>query len=889
MTLTLMLASLFLVSSSEPEVTILDNGLTVITQELHYAPVVATAVSYRVGSRNERDGARGMSHFVEHMMFKGTEDMPKARFWQIVQRDGGMANAWTSNDMTVYFLVLPSHLLDDALAIESDRMTGCVFDSAEVVAERNVILEERRMGSVDDPDGILWEALALEAYRTHPYRHPIVGYEEDISVFDRDAAQSYYRAFYCPSNAVLSIVGDIDTEDALARVRAFFGDIPAGGTPHVPVPMEPAQVEPRRVELTAPSAVSRVAVAFHIPGGANPDSPLLGMIATYLSDGRSSMLEQDLVQSGIAMSAGAWCEAGIDPGLFVISATLMPGVSPSDAEAAILAEIDTLRTIPLAEEEISSLRTRARAAQVLDSSSPLGLALQYSSDRTAYGNHMMSRDNLSRIERATADDLLGIAGRYLDPRAATFAVMTPEGEAQFSPPRQRQDAPVDMQEPSSIDYEGLDIPEALLEAPGTSVSDGAVHMVLPNGLAVWVKEDRTFPIVGISFAVPMSDFRCPARLTGLDAVTVSAMLHGTPELDYEAFNARLESLGYGIDFHPSDLYSSGTMTVLAEDLPVALQTVSDLLLRPAFRVDDVATVIEEEIAGVGRRSESIFAAGSDELSRMMLADPSQARIPTVETLSAITRQDVVDFWSLCCRPGGSAIVVVGDVDADSVFASIEALFGAWSDPDLPLPGVELPEFSAARGDTAVVPMPGKSQSAVFIGRPAPGYDNPQYASFNLMNRILGSGIGSRLGHFVRDDQGLAYDVGSWVETYEDRGVFTAYLSTKADFAPGAAASVIGECGRMASEEVDPIELRLAKSCAVGRAALSGMSYRSQADNLVSCYMTGLPPDWDRISLEAALQVDARELMDAAASFFDGNWFVSFAGGIGEDLQPLDTD
>jgi zinc protease len=871
----------------EPTVTVLDNGLTVITQELHYAPVVASAVAYRVGARNESDGIRGISHFVEHMMFKGTPDMPKARFWQMVQRDGGWANGWTSNDMTVYFLVLPSSRLEDALSIESDRMANTLFDSAEAVSERNVIAEERRMGSTDDPDGTLYEALARTAFDVHPYRHPVVGYDEDIMNFSRESGLDYYREFYSPSNAVLTIVGDFETDQVLAMVEQSFGAIPAGTRASGPSEVEPAQTSRRTVEVQHSSNLSRFAMAFHTPAGDDPDSPLIGMLCTMLSGGRASRLEAALVQSGLASDAYAWNEAGMDPGLLVIGATLMPGVEPSRVEEIVWAEIDSLCTVPLSTEDMQSLRDRARAGMIMQNSSPLGLCLMYATDQAAYDDPLISLGQLSIIESATPEDLMRTATSYLARGRETVAILTPTGGSGFGEARERQALPVDMEAPTAIDYSGLDIPEEMLEAPTTSVSDGIDSLTLGNGLLVIVKEDHTFPLTAISFAVPMGTFRSDPAAAGIEQLTASLMMHGTEQYPYAEFHDRLESVGSSLRFRSGVETSGGTVSVLSENTGLALQVISDLLTRPAFRADDFETVREEEIAGVAQEHESAFSLGRENLSQLMAEDPAQARVPTEETLSSITLQQSIDFWKECCRPEGSVIVVIGDVDPQQVFSTVEDLFGSWENPGAPLPALASPEFSPLPGDTLVETMQGRAQAGVFIGTPGPDYMSEDFVAFSTMNGILGSGIGSRLGHFVRDDQGLAYAVGSFHYSTRDFGVFCAYLATRVDFASQAIESVIGECERIASQEVDPIELKLEQASSAAGHALSFMSYDAQASRLSSCYMEGRPLDWDRISVEKTLELTSADILDVAARYLGtGRWFVSVAGGLDADLQPL---
>jgi zinc protease len=626
-------------------------------------------------------------------------------------------------------------------------------------------------------------------------------------------------------------------------------------------------------------------MAFHVPAASSPDSPVLDMISTCLSAGRSSRLEQALVETGIASSVGSWNGAGIDPGLFVISATMMPDVDPSRAEQAVWELLDELATVDLTAGAIETLRTRARAADVLGSVSPLGRAFDLGLSMTMFGDPFMSDRNLEIIEAATPADVRRVAGEYFNSGSETVAVLVPTGGG-YGMSREREELPTDVQEPTSIDYEGLDIPAGMLVAPTISISDGVATEALDNGFTVMVKEDHSFPVVSVSFAVPMGSFREEPEFAGLAGVTAEMMIRGTADLGYAEFHDRLESLGSYLRFGASSEYSSGSITLLAEDLDTALLTASDVMMHPAFRQEDFDQVIDEALAGVERGRENVFRMAGENLMRMMAARPEMARVPNEETLSAIAPNISFAFFQACSRPTGSCLVVVGDVDAEDVFERCRELFAGWEDPKSDLPPVVIPVFSDEPGGLRVETMPGRMQAAVSIGTPAPGRDSDDYIPFNVMNHILGRGIGSRLGHYVRDDQGLAYAVGSYVEALDERGVFIAYLSTRADYTEQAMESVIREAMRMTSEDVLEIELDLANSNAVGRNALSGMSYGGQAGYLVGTFMTGRPLDYDLMTLREQLELSPGDVREAAADWFTGEWFTSVAGGVDGELDPV---
>ncbi|MEA3266813.1 MAG: insulinase family protein, partial [Candidatus Fermentibacteria bacterium] len=529
--------------AEEPLVTVLDNGLTVITQELHYAPVVASVISYRVGSRNEVGDILGMSHFLEHQMFKGTPDMPPGRFWQIVQRDGGNGNAFTSNDVTCYYLILPASRIEDALSIESDRMVNCLIDSLEVISERNVVHEERRMRSIDSPDGALREALAEISYTEHPYGLPVIGYDENILAYNAETTRAYYETYYAPSNAVLTMVGDFETEELLAKIESYFGEIPAGNVPEEAIPVEPIQTEARYVEIEHASNLPRFVMAFHSVDGADPAAPAMSMISSYLSSGRASRLDQLLVETKMVYGVGAWDEGGIDPGMFNISVTMNSPeqceVTIEEVQNIIWNELEYISENGISEEILEELKNKYRASEILGDANPVGLALGYSLSTTMFGDPLYSRNQLELVEQLTSEDIREAASTCFRRNGVNIAVLSPAGGRGGMGGGGNQQLPTDVTEPSSVNYDGLVIPEDFLVPPTSSIADGVETFELENGLVLLVKEDHTFPVASINFSVPMGSFMHSSELNGLTSTTTETMLNGTEELEYREFHRRL--------------------------------------------------------------------------------------------------------------------------------------------------------------------------------------------------------------------------------------------------------------------------------------------------------------------------------------------------------------
>ncbi|MCK5064021.1 MAG: insulinase family protein, partial [Candidatus Fermentibacteraceae bacterium] len=667
-----------------------------------------------------------------------------------------------------------------------------------------------------------------------------------------------------------------------------FGNIPTGSVPEESVPVEPEQTEARYVEIEHASNLPRFAMSFHSPAGTDPSNPAMNMIAAYLSGGRSGLLSRLLVETDLVYSAWVRKDNRIDPGLFTIYVTMNPpgdnGVTIEEVQEIIWSELEDLAENGISEETLDEQRNRYRAREILGNSNPLGLAIEYALAYSTFGNPLYVQELMELIEQLTPADISEAASTYFHRNVVNIAVLVPSEDAGArTGGGRREELPTSFTEPTSIDYDGLEIPEEFLTPRVTSIADGVQKYELENGLVLLVREDHTFPVVSINFAVPIGSMMHSTEYNGLASVTTETMLKGTEELEHIEFHKRLEIEGSSIRLYTDPENSIGFVTLLSEDLETGFITVADLLRRPAFRESDFEKVMSDKYAQLSASAENLFSVAFDNLAVVIADSPADITTVTSETLGRISLEDVISFYDICCRPEGTVITIVGDIDPEEVYSMTQSYFGDWNNPEEPLPSLIIPRFSTAPGDTVVTFMPGRMQAAVMIARNAPGTEMPDYPAFKIMNTILGEGLGSRLGYSVRDEQGLAYGVGSWVGSIDSTGYFTAYLTTLADYVPQALVSVINELDRISIENVQDIELRLAKANTVGEQALSGMTYFDLAYRLTDLQSRGKPLDWHLTYLNEVLELTPDDLREAAAEYLiSGEWFVSIAGTIQEE-------
>jgi zinc protease len=407
--------------------TTLDNGLRVLLLEDHRSPIVSFQMWYRVGSRNEARGHTGIAHFLEHLMFKGTPRIGPKEFARLIEQNGGQNNAFTTQDVTSYYENIAADRINLVIDLEADRMQNLLLDPKEIDSERQVVIEERRTRTEDDPGGFLGEEIGSLAFKAHPYGQPIIGWMEDIRRLTADEIRAFYRTYYVPNNALLVAVGDFNAPAVLEQVRAKFGPIPRGAAPPPMVAVEPPQNGERRVVVKKDAELPIVYLGYHVPNQQSPDAPGLEVLSTVLSGGRASRLYRDLIyQRQLALEAGGdFSYFTFDPSLFWFWATPMPGQTPETMEKELLAHMERLAKEPVTEEELTRARNQTEAGFVFQEDSVHRRAALLARFELIGGYALMDRF-LDTIRAVTAADVMRVAGKYFPDDKKNIGVLLPK-------------------------------------------------------------------------------------------------------------------------------------------------------------------------------------------------------------------------------------------------------------------------------------------------------------------------------------------------------------------------------------------------------------------------------------------------------------------------------
>lgn len=415
------------VQATDTREVVLANGFKVLLVEVPKAPVVTVQIWYKVGSRDEIMGRAGLSHMLEHMMFKGTPQNPKGTFSRTIRKNGGNDNAFTSQDYTAYFENLAADRVGLGLELEADRLRGLLLDEKEFQLEREVVKEERRLRTEDDPQAYLVESLFAQAFMIHPYHWPIIGWFPGLNAMTREDLKRHYDTYYVPNNATLIVVGDIKADALLPTIKQRFESIPKGPEPPHRVAAEPEQRGERRIIVKREAQVPFVMAGYRVPNYTDADSYALTVLESLLSHGKSSRLYRSLVyEQKLALAVGAeYSVLQADPELFYCFAVVRPGQKVEDVEQALYRELKRLQTESPTAQELQRAKNQVEASYIFGQDSNFRQAMLLGQAETVGAGWRHVGQFLERLRSVTAEDVQRVAQRYFTEDARTVGILIP--------------------------------------------------------------------------------------------------------------------------------------------------------------------------------------------------------------------------------------------------------------------------------------------------------------------------------------------------------------------------------------------------------------------------------------------------------------------------------
>ena len=772
--------------------TTLDNGLTIIVREDHSAPVVSAQSWAMAGSIHEGKwlGA-GLSHVLEHMLFKGTTTRPGSRIDQEVQEAGGYMNAYTSFDRTVYHIDVPNTGARTAIDILCDIMQHATLPPDELAKEMDVIRREMDM-NVDDPNRRASRRLFETAYTRSPYRLTVIGYPDIFNELKPDDIHNYYREKYSPNNVFYVVAGDIKSDEVIAQIRESYKNSKAKALPPIVLPEEPKQTAPREIVEEAPIEIGHAHFAWHIPELRHPDIPALDVLAVLLGHGRSSRLYQEIREKqGVAHHIDAWTYSPGNPGLLGISA-VMDAEQFTATRDAVLAELEKIKTTPVTAAEIGKAVKQFVSATLASRKTMDGQAGDLGSSWLTANDLTFSERYLAAVKRVTPADVQRVAREYLTPENRTLYALLPEGTA----PKTSHAA--------------------------ESATDGPIQKFeLPNGLRLLVKENHRLPFVEFRMTFQGGVLAEDSRTNGVTQLMAKTLIKGTARRSAEDIAREIESVGGSIDTYAGNQSFGANAEVLSSDFSTGLDLLADVVLNPAFPAEAFEREREVQIANLQARKDDLLKSASVAMRRTLFGNTGYGldTLGTEESVNALTVADLKAHHQKFTVPNNCVLAIYGDVKANEVKTAVEKAFGSWKAAPQSAAGI-LP----ASPGTAAVPAAkaqritehrDKKQAVIVVGFPGTTLHNPDRYALELIQESC-SDLGSRLFLRVREQLGLAYYVGAQQFPGLAPGYFAFYVGTMPEKVELVEKELLREAELLRTEGLTEVELKRAKSKIIGQ-------------------------------------------------------------------------
>ena len=811
---------------------ILENGLTVILEENRASPVVAFNVWIKAGSGDERDEESGLAHVLEHMVFKGTERRKVGQIAQEIEGAGGDINAFTSFDQTVYHIVLASRFFDTGLDIVADAIRNSAFDPEELKKELEVVLEEVRR-SEDIPSRRLSQALFAEAYRTHPYRRPVIGTTATIRTFQRPDIMDFYRKWYVPGNTALVVTGDFRSEEALPKIRAAFESWPPRSLPERPRSPEPAQDRMRVVLLKDDVQDAHLNIAFHISDLKHEDTYALDILALIAGQGESSRLYRRVKdQEGLVHTVSSSSYTPKDPGLLVAGAVLEPAKAPAAIEA-ILRELYALKSAPPSPQELKKAKLNIEADFIFRKETVQGQAQSLGYFETVAGNLDFERRYVEKIQALTSQDIQKAAEKYFRPENLTLALLVPNGTSETTDEtaiRKAAEA-AESSGTNSVAQEGGNPDSASFAAPPGGRAGVEVHReIFSNGATLIVKENPAVPTVAIR-TVYLGGTRFETeKQNGINNFIADMLTRGTERLDASAFAILVDSMAASI----SGFSGRNSLGVTAEGLSRFFYPLLDLLgeviHQPAFDPEEIEKSRQDILAEIKREYDNLSQSAFNLFFRKLYgAHPYALPVNgTSESVAGLTRKELVSYYRGLATPDNLVITVVGDVRTDYVVRRVQKVFDRPAEGKIALS--DPPDPSPPSAPIREVVHRDKKQAHIaygFLGTTLKGSDR---YPLEILNAVL-SGQGGRLFLELRDRQSLAYAVSSFHLEGLEPGALGVYIATAPDKVETALAGIRRELDKIRSTPVSEEELERAKKYIIGGYEIDLQRNASQAADM----------------------------------------------------------
>jgi zinc protease len=815
----------------------LRNGLTIIVQEDHSAPVASVQAWCQTGSIHEdKHLGAGLSHILEHMLFKGTETRSTNQIAQKIQDAGGYINAYTAYDRTVYWIDIPAKGVGPALDILSDAMMNSTLPAAEYTKEQEVIRREFAMG-YDDPDRMAGLKLFATAYRVHPYRLPVIGHMEIYDKLTRDEVMEYYKTRYVPNNLFFVVAGDVDAEKVRAQLEDYFSKYPQKSLAPVYIPPEPPQLGHRESHDEFATELTRLDLAWHTPELTHPDVPALDLLSTILGDGRSSRLYRILrEEQGLVHAISAFSYTPAEPGLFGVEARLDPGKREA-AQKAVRQLIDEVKSHGVTEAELEKAKNQSLNAHLQSLTTMRGKASDLGSSWLQTRSLNFSSDYLAAVQRVTLEDVKRVARLYLTDGNLTVTSLNPIGSLKAG----KKEEP--------------------------AVSAGEIQKYeLSNGLRLLVREDARLPLVSMTAVFKAGLLAETPENNGITKLFSKVLVKGTKTRTAEQIANQIEAAGGSIGTDSGNNSLSVSVKVMQPGLRLGAGLLADVLLNPVFPEKVIEREKEAQLAAIKAEEEEMTAVARNLMRANLFPNhPYGLRNSgTPETVARLNQKALLAFYEKYLTGRNGVIAVFGNVKA----AEVKALFEK-----------ELERLPAGEPALTAAPQPPpfaqslsveenkeKAQAILMIGYRGTDLFSPDRTALELIDQAS-SDLGSRFFIRIREKMGLAYFVGASQMAGLVPGPFVFYLGTSPQKVDAVKTELLDEIGQLAREGLTDAELARAKEKLLGQQDLHNQSNDAFAYSTALDELYGLGFDHYKELKKSVEAVTPEDIRRVASKYF----------------------
>jgi zinc protease len=835
----------------------LNNGLRVVIVPNSLAPVASIVVNYRVGSNDAPDNFPGTAHALEHMMFRGSPGLSGEQLANVTAAVGGFFNADTQQTVTQYFFTVPVEDLDVALHIESLRMRGVLADKKSWGQERGAI-EQEVAQDLSNPEYVAYTKLLAAMFKGTPYAHTPLGTRPSFDKTSAAMLKKFHDTWYAPNNTVLIVVGDVQPQDTLARVKRLFEDIPAGKIPPAAdVRLQPVQAETFDLRTDLPYGL--VMIGFRLPGSDSPDFAAVQVLADVLDSERGKLY--GLVTEGKALSAGFSTSTFPDTALGYAVAAFPKGADAAALTAAVRKILAGDAQSGFSPDLVEAAKRQEITAAELEKNSMLGLAMSWS-QAVAVEGRRSPEEALEAIRQVTAHDVRAVARKYLNTRQAVVAVLTPHasGEAVSSGNFRKVESfalketgTVKIPQWAQKSWQRLEIPVSNVH-PAVST--------LPNGLKLIVQPEKVSRSVSVYGHIRNHpEMTEPRGREGVDAVLEALFSYGTASLDRLAFQKALDDIGAdesaGSDF---------SLQVLSDHFESGMRLLADNELHPALP-DKAFRIVRQQVAATvaGRLQSPDYLRGQALKQALFPHDDPTLRQATLDSVMALRLPDVRGYFQKIYRPDLTTIVVIGNVTVETAKAVVLKYFGPWEARG-PKPDVLLPAVPDNKPSVVAVPNDTRVQDSVILAETLQlNRSDSDYYALELGNHVLGGGFyATRLYRDLREKTGLVYHVDAYFDVGKTRALYVVNYACDPPNVSLAQSIIRRNLQDMQTAPVTSDELKVAKAMTLREIPLSESSLASIAHGLISRTELGLPLDEPSLAARHYLALTADQVKAAFA-------------------------